>query len=89
MVIVPDVLDMFMPILDGFFVPRGQAMASIESLMAQIPLMFADTKETEGTIAAGIQGGMEALKVILAGSSTALLKKKKQSLFYNDLCKSH
>jgi len=63
MVIVPDVADMFMPILDGFFVPREEAMTSIENLMAQIPVMFADTKETEGALGAAIQGGMEALKV--------------------------
>jgi len=62
MVIVPDVSDMFMPLLDGFMVPRSEAAAALETLLNQIPAMFGDTKETEGVLGAAIQAGMEALK---------------------------
>jgi len=63
MVIVPDVADMFMPMLTGFLVPRAEAATSIEALMEQIPAMFADTKETEAVLGPAIVAGMEALKV--------------------------
>ncbi len=63
MVVVPDVADMFMPILDGFMVPRGEAVDSIQTLMNQIPEIFGDTKETDAVLGPAIQAGMEALKV--------------------------
>jgi len=66
MVIVPDVADMFMPILKGFLVPREQAMNSVDALMEKIPAIFANTKETEAVIGPAIQAGMEALKVSCA-----------------------
>ncbi|CAG7785386.1 unnamed protein product, partial [Allacma fusca] len=37
MVIVPDVADMFMPLLKGFLVPRAEAINAIDNLMNQIP----------------------------------------------------
>jgi protein transport protein SEC24 len=70
MVVVPDVADMFMPILDGFMVPRGEAVASIEALMIQIPQIFGDTKETEAVLGPAIQAGMEALKVSTSNIGT-------------------
>lgn len=66
MVVVPDVADMFMPLLTGFFVPRADAVNSISILMNQIPAMFAETKDTEAVLASAIQAGMEALKVRMA-----------------------
>lgn len=63
MVIVPDVADMFMPILTGFLVPRAEAASSIEVLMEQIPAMFGDTKETDAVLGSAIVAGTEALKV--------------------------
>lgn len=62
MVIVPDVADMFMPILKGFLVPREEAMNSVELLMEQIPVLFGETKETEAVLGPAIVAGMEALK---------------------------
>lgn len=63
MVVVPDIADMFMPLLTGFLVPRAEAINSITSLMNLIPALFADTKETEAVLGPAIQAGMEALKV--------------------------
>ena len=63
MVLVPDVADMFMPILKGFLVPREEAANAVDNLMSQIPAMFADTKETDAVLGPAIQAGMEALKV--------------------------
>lgn len=62
MVIVPDVADMFMPLLKGFLVPRAEAMDAIDMLMEQIPAMYGDTKETEAVLGPAIVAGMEALK---------------------------
>jgi protein transport protein SEC24 len=63
MITVPDVADMFMPLLTGFMVPRAEAAPAIEALMEKIPTMFADTKETDAVLGPAIQAGMEALKV--------------------------
>ncbi|CAL8083625.1 unnamed protein product [Orchesella dallaii] len=62
MVIVPDVADMFMPLLKGFLVPRAEAIDAVESLMEQIPALFGDTKETEAVLGPAVVAGMEALK---------------------------
>ncbi|CAG7838332.1 unnamed protein product [Allacma fusca] len=62
MVIVPDVADMFMPLLKGFLVPRAEAINAIDNLMNQIPAMFHDTKETDAVLGPAVQAGMEALK---------------------------
>jgi len=64
MITVPDVADMFMPLLTGFLVPRSEAASSIEALMEKIPQIFADTKETDAVLGPAIVAGMEALKVI-------------------------
>ncbi|KAG8199011.1 hypothetical protein JTE90_001808 [Oedothorax gibbosus] len=62
MLVVSDVHDMFMPLLDGFLVNPSEATHVIDSLMVQIPIMFADTKETETVLGPAIQAGVEALK---------------------------
>lgn len=62
MLVVGDVNEMFMPLLDGFLVDPVESEAVIDSLMEQIPQMFADTRETETILAPAIQAGMEALK---------------------------
>lgn len=64
MLVVGDVNEMFMPLLDGFLVDPVESEAVIDSLMEQIPQMFADTRETETILAPVIQAGIEALKVI-------------------------
>jgi len=64
MVIVPDVADMFMPILKGFLVPRAEAIESVDALMSQIPALFADTKETEAVVGPAIQGRLYLIKIL-------------------------
>lgn len=62
MMVVPDVDEMFMPLLDGFFVKPSEAEEVIDNLMLQIPEMFGRTRETEIVLGPIIQAGAEALK---------------------------
>ncbi|KAM9837556.1 protein transport protein Sec24C [Aulostomus maculatus] len=62
MLVVSDVADMFVPLLDGFLVNVNESRLVIESLLDQIPEMFADTRETETVFGPVIQAGLEALK---------------------------
>ncbi|XP_051897554.1 protein transport protein Sec24C [Pristis pectinata] len=62
MMVVSDVADMFVPLLDGFLVNVIESRAVINSLLEQIPEMFADTRETETVFGPVIQAGLEALK---------------------------
>uniref|UniRef100_A0A8C4SGL1 SEC24 homolog C, COPII coat complex component n=1 Tax=Erpetoichthys calabaricus TaxID=27687 RepID=A0A8C4SGL1_ERPCA len=62
MMVVSDVADMFVPLLDGFLVNVNESRAVINSLLEQIPDMFADTRETETVFGPVIQAGLEALK---------------------------
>lgn len=62
MLVVGDIQDMFMPLLDGFLADVEESESLIDTLMAQIPTMFADTRETETILAPAIQAGLEALK---------------------------
>lgn len=63
MMFVGDVHDVFMPLLEGFLCDPEESESTIDSLMAQIPAMFGDTRETETILGPAIQGGLEALKV--------------------------
>ena len=62
MMVVPDVVDMFVPFLEGCLVKPSEATNVIKSLCEEIPKMFADTCETETILGPAIQAGMEALK---------------------------
>ncbi|CAL8261172.1 unnamed protein product [Arctogadus glacialis] len=62
MLVVSDVADMFVPLLDGFLVNVKESRMVIDSLLDQIPEMFADTRETETVFGPVIQAGLEALK---------------------------
>ncbi|XP_051959179.1 protein transport protein Sec24C isoform X2 [Xyrauchen texanus] len=62
MMVVSDVADMFVPLLDGLLVNVSESRVVIESLLDQIPEMFADTRETETVFGPVIQAGLEALK---------------------------
>ncbi|KAG7261074.1 hypothetical protein CRUP_037320 [Coryphaenoides rupestris] len=62
MLVVSDVADMFVPLLDGFLVDVKESRMVIDSLLDQIPEMFADTRETETVFGPVIQAGLEALK---------------------------
>lgn len=62
MMVVGDIHEMFMPLLDGFFVDPEESGAVIDALMEQIPKMFGDTRETETILMPAIQAGLEAIK---------------------------
>ncbi|XP_051160951.1 protein transport protein Sec24C-like isoform X4 [Leptopilina boulardi] len=62
MMVVGDVQDVFMPLLEGFLCDAEESLEVINNLMSQIPMMFADTRETETILAPAIQAGLEALK---------------------------
>ncbi|XP_077535726.1 COPII coat complex component secretory 24CD isoform X2 [Haemaphysalis longicornis] len=62
MLVVPDVHDMFVPLLDGCLVSVQEASSLIDSLLEQIPVLFGETRETEVVLGAAIQAGLEALK---------------------------
>ncbi|XP_068438888.1 protein transport protein Sec24C isoform X4 [Clinocottus analis] len=62
MLVVSDVSDMFVPLLDGFLVNVNESRLVIDSLLDQIPEMFAETRETETVFGPVIQAGLEALK---------------------------
>lgn len=62
MMVVGDTQEMFMPLLDGFLSTVEESEAVIDALMEQIPVMFADTKETEIVLLPAILAGLEALK---------------------------
>lgn len=63
MLVVGDTQEMFMPLLDGFLADVEESESLIDTLMAQIPSMFGETRETETILAPAIQAGLEALKV--------------------------
>ncbi|XP_046852645.1 protein transport protein Sec24D-like isoform X2 [Xenia sp. Carnegie-2017] len=71
MMIVSDVNDVFVPLLDGFLVDAKDSKTVIESLMEQISIMFAETRETEIVLAPVVQAGLDALQS--AGISGKLL----------------
>ncbi len=60
---VGDVDDMFVPLVDGLMCSVEESDAVIDSLLEQIPHMFAETRETETILAPVIQAGKEAFKV--------------------------
>ncbi|XP_029824250.2 protein transport protein Sec24C isoform X3 [Ixodes scapularis] len=62
MLVVPDVHDMFVPLLDGCLVSVEEAASTVDSLLEQIPGLFADTRETDTVLGSAIQAGLEALK---------------------------
>ncbi|XP_071503728.1 protein transport protein Sec24C-like [Diadema antillarum] len=81
MLVVSDINDVFMPLLDGFLVQLSESRAVIESLLDQIPEMFAETRETESMLGPVVQAGLEALKaadasgkLLIFHSSLAILE---------------
>lgn len=61
MLVVSDTEDVFMPLMDGFLVKLSESEAVIDSLLAQIPQMFAESRETETILGPVVQAGLEAL----------------------------
>uniref|UniRef100_K1QNY7 Transport protein Sec24C n=1 Tax=Magallana gigas TaxID=29159 RepID=K1QNY7_MAGGI len=62
MLVVSDLNDVFVPLLDGFLVKLSESEAVIDSLLSQIPEMFAESRETETVLGPVIQAGLDALK---------------------------
>ncbi|XP_048763723.2 protein transport protein Sec24C-like isoform X2 [Ostrea edulis] len=62
MLVVSDLDDVFVPLLDGFLVKLSESEAVIDSLLSQIPQMFAESRETETVLGPVIQAGLDALK---------------------------
>ncbi|GFN78549.1 transport protein sec24c [Plakobranchus ocellatus] len=62
MMVVSDLEDMFVPLVDGFLVKLSESEAVIDSLLSQIPQMFAESKETELVLGPVIQAGLDALQ---------------------------
>lgn len=62
MLVVGDIQEMFMPLLDGFLCDPEESDVVIDTLMQQIPAMFASTRETETLLAPAIEAGLAALK---------------------------
>lgn len=62
MMVVGDMHEIFMPLLDGFLCDPEESDSVIDLLMAQIPVMFGETRETETILLPAIQAGLEALK---------------------------
>lgn len=62
MLVVSDLEDVFVPLLDGFLVKLSESEAVIDSLLSQIPQMFAESRETETVLGPVIQAGLDALK---------------------------
>lgn len=62
MLVVSDLEDMFVPLVDGFLVSLSESEVIIDSLLSQIPQLFADSKETEIVLGPVIQAGLDALK---------------------------
>lgn len=61
MMVVSDIEDVFVPLLDGFLVKLSESEAVIDSLLAQIPELFNDSRETEIVLGPVIQAGLDAL----------------------------
>jgi len=68
---VGDVDDMFVPLAEGLMVDLDKSEAVIDSLLQAIPVMFAETRETETILGPVIQAGKEAFKA--AGMSGKLV----------------
>ncbi|XP_041364667.1 protein transport protein Sec24C-like [Gigantopelta aegis] len=62
MMVVSDIEDMFVPLLDGCLVTLAESEAVIDSLLLQIPELFAESRETETVLGPVIQAGLDALK---------------------------
>lgn len=59
---VGDVQDMFVPLAEGLMVDLAESEAVIDSLLEQLPAMFAENRETETILGPVIQAGKEAFK---------------------------
>ncbi|CAD5123473.1 DgyrCDS11818 [Dimorphilus gyrociliatus] len=81
MLVVSDINDMFVPLVDGFLVKVQESYELIDTLLDQIPRMFADSRETETLLGPVIEAGLDALqsaertgKLFIFQSSLPILK---------------
>jgi protein transport protein SEC24 len=62
MLVVGDVQDVFVPLVEGFFINPSQAEDALDSLLQQIPEVFGESRVTEIVLGPVIQAGIDALK---------------------------
>ncbi|KAK4048375.1 COPII coat Sec23p-Sfb3p heterodimer component [Microbotryomycetes sp. JL221] len=62
MLVVPDIDDMFLPMMEGFLVDPIESRSVIESLFESLPNLTADTSITEAAIGGPVRAAMLALK---------------------------
>lgn len=84
MMIVGDMEDVFVPLVDGFLCDPIESLTVINSLMQQIPVSFAETRETDTVLLPAIQAGLEALKV--GGDFGVTVEGSNQSFYYGKKC---
>lgn len=61
MLVVPDITDMFLPLLDGFLVDPIQSRSVIEGLLDSLPALTADTSIVEAAMTGPLKASMMAL----------------------------
>ncbi|KAJ2909357.1 COPII coat Sec23p-Sfb3p heterodimer component, partial [Coemansia aciculifera] len=62
MMVVPDIMDMFVPINEGFVVDPIEAEHVIKPLLDALPIMFANNRTAEPVLGAVVQAAHEALR---------------------------
>ncbi|GAA5924616.1 hypothetical protein JCM3775_005423 [Rhodotorula graminis] len=62
MLVVPDITDMFLPLLDGFLVDPIESQSVIEGLLDSLPALTADTAIVEAAMTGPLKASMMALK---------------------------
>ncbi|EDV22255.1 uncharacterized protein TRIADDRAFT_29202 [Trichoplax adhaerens] len=62
MLVVADTEDVFIPLLDGFFVKPAEAKSMLQSVAEQIPAMFQNSRHTETVLGQAVKAGFLALK---------------------------
>jgi len=61
MLVVPDIVDMFLPLLDGFLVDPIESQSVIEGLLDSLPALTADTAIVEAAMTGPLKASMMAL----------------------------
>ncbi|GAA6050283.1 hypothetical protein JCM3770_002770 [Rhodotorula araucariae] len=62
MLVVPDITDMFLPLLEGFLVDPIESRSVIEGLLDTLPTLTADTSIIEAAMTGPLKASMMALK---------------------------
>ncbi|CAP26255.2 Protein CBR-SEC-24.1 [Caenorhabditis briggsae] len=62
MLVMSDVLEPFVPMVDGLLLPYNDALPGLRAALAEIPKIFAQSKTTETILQPVVQAGLDALK---------------------------